>query len=214
MAQSKVAAQAFKDNYVAGLIEAGATAPMPTMPEQDLGEIASLQIDLDRGRYMLKNDGDRRTIIMKDGVARKPGFAGNRPHRAGDDSMDMVFKNNPVGQYFGNGITLDNYGDGTTANPIPNAPKNRGFYGAEKSGNLTDIGYAGAHSSFVNGRPLNNGEALPYVRDNAWNMPRGGFNSQDAQNLVNNPLPSINPFTNDAKDYLKRSMFMEEKLGR
>ena len=39
MAQSKVAAQAFKDNYVAGLMEAGATAPMPTMPEQDLGEL-------------------------------------------------------------------------------------------------------------------------------------------------------------------------------
>ena len=57
MAQSKVAAQAFKDNYVAGLIEAGATAPMPTMPEQDFGEIASVMVDFEQGTITEKNDG-------------------------------------------------------------------------------------------------------------------------------------------------------------
>ena len=57
MAQSKVAAQAFKDNYVAGLIEAGATAPMPTMPEQDLGEQAGVLIDLQSGYKTAVNDG-------------------------------------------------------------------------------------------------------------------------------------------------------------
>ena len=50
MASSKDKAIALKDNYVAGLIEAGATAPMPTMPEKDMGEIASVLVNTKSGR--------------------------------------------------------------------------------------------------------------------------------------------------------------------
>ena len=41
MASSKDKAISLKNNYVAGLIEAGATAPAPTMPDMDMGNIAS-----------------------------------------------------------------------------------------------------------------------------------------------------------------------------
>ena len=57
MASSKDKAIALKDNYVAGLIEAGATAPMPTMPEQNLGEIASRNLNVDTGKRTYINDG-------------------------------------------------------------------------------------------------------------------------------------------------------------
>ena len=67
MAQSKVAAQAFKDNYVAGLIEAGATAPMPTMPEQDLGEMAGILYDVQNGVKVGVNDGIPK-VVIRDGV--------------------------------------------------------------------------------------------------------------------------------------------------
>ncbi len=36
------------------------TAPAPTMPTQDIGEQASMHIDVNRGRATFKNDGDAR----------------------------------------------------------------------------------------------------------------------------------------------------------
>ena len=57
MASSKDKAIALKDNYVAGLIEAGATAPAPTMPEMDMGNPASIHRDVIEGRTVAINDG-------------------------------------------------------------------------------------------------------------------------------------------------------------
>lgn len=56
MASSKDRAISLKNNYVAGLIEAGATAPMPTMPEQDMGNRATAIHDAATGTTTYVND--------------------------------------------------------------------------------------------------------------------------------------------------------------
>jgi len=62
-ASAKEKAYNLKDSYVAGLIEGGATAPAPSMPTQDMGEQASMKIDLNRGVTSVKNDGDPRLTM-------------------------------------------------------------------------------------------------------------------------------------------------------
>ena len=57
-----------KDSYVAGLIEGGATAPAPSMPTQDMGEQASVIMDLDRGQVTAHNDGDPHTYTARKGT--------------------------------------------------------------------------------------------------------------------------------------------------
>ena len=62
-ASAKEKAYNLKDSYVAGLIEGGATAPAPAMPTQDMGEQASIVVDLqDRTQGMI-NDGNPQVII-------------------------------------------------------------------------------------------------------------------------------------------------------
>ena len=63
MASSQDRAISLKNNYVAGLIEAGATGPMPTMPEQNLGERAGTLINLDNRTAYSVNDGNPRVVV-------------------------------------------------------------------------------------------------------------------------------------------------------
>ena len=56
-----------KDSYVAGLIEGGATAPAPAMPTQDMGEQASMLVDVDKGSVTLSNDNDPTTYARGGG---------------------------------------------------------------------------------------------------------------------------------------------------
>lgn len=69
MASSKDKATALKDNYVAGLIEAGATAPAPTMPEQDMGNTAGMVMDLRNGINYGQNDGNP-SLVVTDGNSK------------------------------------------------------------------------------------------------------------------------------------------------
>ena len=55
---AKDKAHALKDSYVAGLIEGGATAPAPTMPTQDMGEQATVSLDVRTGKEERWNDGN------------------------------------------------------------------------------------------------------------------------------------------------------------
>ena len=96
MASSKDKAIALKDNYVAGLIEAGATAPMPTMPEQDMGQQASVIMDIGNDRVTFVNDGDP-MIIADDGRAMnrvdspEAAFPINNPMNLGIPIFTWVF---------------------------------------------------------------------------------------------------------------------------
>ena len=62
---AKDKAHALKDSYVAGLLEGGATAPAPSMPTQDMGEVASKIMDVGTGRVFETNDG-RPQLITAD----------------------------------------------------------------------------------------------------------------------------------------------------
>ncbi len=62
-----------KDSYVAGLIEGGATAPAPAMPTQDMGEQASILVDLDSGQFTARNDGDPHSYIARKGTTLRMG---------------------------------------------------------------------------------------------------------------------------------------------
>ena len=66
-ASAKEKAYNLKDSYVAGLIEGGATAPAPAMPTQDMGEQASVMMDVKNGTEYYTNDGDRNVYIRTDG---------------------------------------------------------------------------------------------------------------------------------------------------
>lgn len=67
MASSRDKAISLKDNYVAGLIEGGATAPIQGMKEQDMGEQASVYYNLDRNTSTLTNDGDPAVYVKNAG---------------------------------------------------------------------------------------------------------------------------------------------------
>ena len=64
MASSKDKAIALKDNYVAGLIEAGATAPAPTMPEIDMGQQAAVYEDVGLEKVTKINNGVPTRVVM------------------------------------------------------------------------------------------------------------------------------------------------------
>lgn len=57
MASSKVKAIALKDSYVDSLLKGGVTAPAGGMPEQDMGQQASVYIDLPNQIGHQVNDG-------------------------------------------------------------------------------------------------------------------------------------------------------------
>jgi hypothetical protein len=61
MASSQDKAIALKDAYVKGIVDA--TSEAPSMPEQDMGESASLLMDLQNKEIIYANDGDRNTYI-------------------------------------------------------------------------------------------------------------------------------------------------------
>ena len=115
MASSKDKAIALKDNYVAGLIEAGATAPMPTMPEQDMGEQASAIMNLDNGVVSFHNDGDPSMYIGRKGVTvqqHAPNFAyplsGQGAGAAKYDQMSMPMHRQGTATFNG-AVELDNF---------------------------------------------------------------------------------------------------------
>ena len=66
-ASAKEKAYNLKDSYVAGLIEGGATAPAPTMPTQDMGETASMLINLDDNSITGTNDNDNSVYAVRNG---------------------------------------------------------------------------------------------------------------------------------------------------
>ena len=75
MASSRDRAISLKDNYVAGLIEGGATAPVQGMKERNFGEQASLVRDLDSMQDIFTNDGDPGVYFKQNGRimdGRKP----------------------------------------------------------------------------------------------------------------------------------------------
>ena len=90
-ASSKEKAYNLKDNYVAGLIEAGATAPMPTMPEQDMGEQASVHYDLNNNVVHRTNDNDP-TVFITNGYDEYPG----QPRTRSVNSLHPLVEANPV----------------------------------------------------------------------------------------------------------------------
>ena len=51
MASSQDKAIALKDSYVDSLLKGGVTAPAGGMPETDMGDTASMMIDLNRGSH-------------------------------------------------------------------------------------------------------------------------------------------------------------------
>ena len=63
---AKDKANSLKDSYVAGLIEGGATAPAPTMPEQDLGDQAGMLVDVKGGGLLQVNDNNPK-LVIRDG---------------------------------------------------------------------------------------------------------------------------------------------------
>ena len=84
---AKDKANSLKDSYVAGLIEGGATAPAPSMPTQDMGEQASLVVDLSEGDMRWKNDGDPHMYTQRNGLTVK----------SRDENLRYPLDNKPMG---------------------------------------------------------------------------------------------------------------------
>ena len=65
MASSQDKAIALKDAYVQGLVDA--TSEAPIMPEQDMGDQASVLFDMDRGTHTMSNDRDPNIYAKQNG---------------------------------------------------------------------------------------------------------------------------------------------------
>ena len=129
MASSKDKAIALKDNYVAGLIEAGATAPAPTMPEQDMGEQASVIVNLDSGMRSFHNDGAPSAYFGRKGVTvqnHASGFAypleGQGAGAARYDQMSMP-EHRQASDYFNSAIELNNFSRQHGRRPPAGSPR-------------------------------------------------------------------------------------------
>ena len=86
MAQSKVDAQAFKDDYTKGVIDGAVQQRIAdktemafsSMPEQNLGDQAAIVWDLNRNDMVHMANGDPHTYVVKNGRYHKwhnPGAA-------------------------------------------------------------------------------------------------------------------------------------------
>ena len=68
MASSQDKAIALKDSYVDTLLKGGVTAPIQGMPEVDMGNTASMIVNLDTGMISAHNDGDPHNYVGRKGT--------------------------------------------------------------------------------------------------------------------------------------------------
>ena len=118
---AKDKAQSLKDSYVAGLLDGAATDAASAMPTQDMGEQASMHIDVNRGRATFKNDGDARIRMY----GPRGTIQMNEDHSAG---LNQVLIKELTGENRSKQFASDLVG-------MPYPKKN---YGHQDSGPLTD----------------------------------------------------------------------------
>ena len=89
-----------KDAYVAGLIEGEAAGSAPVMPEQGMGEVAGVMLNLDKGTKTEVNDGLPNQFVRSGGetfVRDENAIMGGRMSRKAQEGILM-----PIRGPFGN----------------------------------------------------------------------------------------------------------------